>query len=95
MTSRIDNDLKLRERARSAFPAGVYGHQASASLSPDHPQFFARAEGGRLWDTDGNEYIDFLCAYGTNLLGYQHPKVDAAARQQQAGGRPAGFQGLQ
>jgi glutamate-1-semialdehyde 2,1-aminomutase len=84
MTYNIANDLKLRERAQRAFPAGVYGHQASISLSPDHPQFFARARGARLWDTDGNEYIDFMCAYGTNLLGYHHPGVDEAARQQQA-----------
>jgi len=84
MTYTIDNDLKLRERAQNAFPSGVYGHQASISLSPDHPQFFARAQGGRLWDTDGNEYIDFLCSYGTNLLGHHHPKVDEAARTQQA-----------
>ncbi|MGI9287272.1 MAG: aminotransferase class III-fold pyridoxal phosphate-dependent enzyme [Pseudomonadales bacterium] len=83
MTYALKKDLELRERAQSAFPAGVYGHQASISLSPDHPQFFARAEGGRLWDTDGNEYIDFMCAYGTNLLGYCHPKVDEAAARQQ------------
>ena len=81
---RIDNDLKLRERAATAFPSGVYGHQASASLSPQHPQFFARAEGAKLWDTDGNEYIDFMCGYGTNLLGYGHRKVDEAAAAQQA-----------
>jgi glutamate-1-semialdehyde 2,1-aminomutase len=80
----IENDLTLRDRANSAFPAGIYGHQASASLSPLHPQFFSRAEGARLWDTDGNEYIDFMCGYGTNLLGYQHPKVDEAAAKQQA-----------
>ena len=80
----LANDLKLRERAATAFPAGIYGHQASASVSPKHPQFFAKAEGGRLWDTDGNEYIDFMCGYGTNLLGYCHPKVDEAAAKQQA-----------
>lgn len=80
----LNNDLKLRERASTAFPSGVYGHQASWSVSPAHPQFFARAEGCRLWDTDGNDYIDFMCGYGTNLLGYQHAKVDEAASRQQA-----------
>lgn len=79
----LENDLALRERAQQAFPAGVYGHQASISLSPEHPQFFSRASGCRLWDSDGNEYIDFMCGYGTNLLGYHHPKVDAAAAEQQ------------
>src|SRR5210317_571020 len=84
MTYTLSKDLELRERAQSAFPAGVYGHQASISVSPQHPQFFARAQGGRLWDVDGNEYIDFLCSYGTNLLGHHHPKVDEAATRQQA-----------
>ena len=84
MTYTLNRDIELRERARSAFPAGVYGHQASISLSPEHPQFFARAQGGRLWDVDGNEYIDFMCSYGTNLLGHHHPKVEEAAARQQA-----------
>ena len=81
---KLDKDLALRERASKAFPNGVYGHQASSSVSPNHPQFFSRAEGCRLWDSDGNEYIDFMCGYGTNLLGYKHPRVDEAARKQQA-----------
>ncbi len=84
MTYTIDADLLLRERAQTAFPSGIYGHMASKSLSPSHPQFFSRAQGGRLWDVDGNEYIDFMCGYGTNLLGYCHDKVDEAARIQQA-----------
>jgi glutamate-1-semialdehyde 2,1-aminomutase len=84
MTYTLNRDLELRQRAQSAFPAGVYGHQASASLSPDHPQFFSRGLGGRLWDVDGNEYIDFMCSYGTNLLGHHHPGVDEAAARQQA-----------
>lgn len=83
MSHRLNLDHQLRERAQSAFPSGVYGHQASGSVSPSHPQFISRAEGCRLWDVDGNEYIDFMCGYGTNLLGYQHKKVDGAAQQQQ------------
>ncbi len=39
-----NNDLKLCERAATAFPSGIYGHQASWSVSPKHPQFFAKAE---------------------------------------------------
>jgi glutamate-1-semialdehyde 2,1-aminomutase len=47
------------------------------------PQFFSRAEGARVWDADGNEYIDYMCAYGPNLLGYRHTAVEAAATAQQ------------
>jgi len=40
-----------------------------------------RAKGARLWDIDGNEYIDYRLGYGPAILGYAHPEVDAAAKQ--------------
>ncbi len=79
-------DRALRERARAVLPNGMYGHHNAAYLPENFPQFFARGEGARLWDVDGNEYIDYLCAYGPILLGYQHPAVDAAAAAVQADG---------
>ena len=67
-------------------PNGMYGHQNASYMPENFPQFFARGEGSHLWDVDGNEYIDYLCAYGPILLGYQHPAVDeAAAAAQDAG----------
>jgi len=74
---------ELVERARIVIPGGMYGHQSAAILPDVFPQFFTRAEGARLWDADGNEYIDYMCAYGPNLLGYRHPAVEAAAAAQQ------------
>ena len=75
-------DSLLRQRAEQVIPGGMYGHQSTAMLPEGYPQFFARAEGARLWDVDGHEYVDFMCAYGPNLLGYRHREVDAAARAQ-------------
>ena len=43
--------------------------------------YAARAQGARLWDIDGNEYIDYRLGYGPTILGYAHPEVDAAARE--------------
>ena len=60
----------------------MYGHQSVRQLPDAYPQFFSRAEGCRLWDADGNEYVDLMCAYGPMLLGYRHPKVEAAAAEQ-------------
>ena len=74
---------QLVERARRVIPSGMYGHQSTAILPDEFPQFFTRAEGARLWDADGNEYIDYMCAFGPNLLGYRHPAVEAAAMAQQ------------
>ena len=42
------------------------------------PRRFVRAEGIRLWDDDGNEYLDFLCSYGALALGHNNPAVLAA-----------------
>lgn len=83
MTLANSQDRALRERAAAVIPNGMYGHQSVRLLPDAYPQFFARAEGARLWDVDGNEYIDFMCGYGPNLLGYNHPKVEAAAARQQ------------
>lgn len=83
---RDTRNRELRERARQVIPNGMYGHQ-SVALCPDgYPQFYARAEGTRLWDADGAEYIDWMCGYGPNLLGYNHPEVMAAVADQQARG---------
>lgn len=82
MTWQNTNDLAWKERARRVIPKGMYGHESTAMLPADYPQFFARAHGTRLWDTDGHEYIDYMCAYGPNLFGYGHPEVEAAAAAQ-------------
>jgi acetylornithine/N-succinyldiaminopimelate aminotransferase len=46
------------------------------------PVEFVRGEGARLWDADGNEYLDFLCGVGVTGLGHCHPRVVAAVRDQ-------------
>jgi glutamate-1-semialdehyde 2,1-aminomutase len=43
--------------------------------------YLEKARGPRVWDLDGNEYIDYRLGYGPALLGYAHPEVDAAARE--------------
>lgn len=67
-----------RARAAAVLPSGMYGHQSTRLLPEAYPQFFARAEGACIWDTDGNRYIDYMCAYGPNLLGYADAEIDAA-----------------
>ena len=46
------------------------------------PVEFVRGEGVRLWDSDGNEYLDFLCGISVTNLGHCHPRVVAAVREQ-------------
>jgi len=78
----LTRDRELRARAARVIPGGMYGHQNAAALPEAYPQYFSRAEGCRLWDSDGNEYIDYVCGFGTNLLGYRHPEVERAAAEQ-------------
>ncbi|HZL48199.1 MAG TPA: aspartate aminotransferase family protein [Solirubrobacteraceae bacterium] len=46
------------------------------------PVEFVRGEGPRLWDEDGNEYLDFLCGISVTNVGHCHPHVVAAIREQ-------------
>jgi len=80
----MTKDSALLERARHVIPNGMWGHMATRAIAPGYPQFFDRAEGCRVWDVDGREYIDFMCAWGPNVLGYRHPQVEAAAQAQLA-----------
>jgi len=73
-------DQELRERAKAVIPGGMYGHQAAPG--PAHPQFMRSGRGARVWDVDGNEYVDLMCSYGPVVLGHQHPAVEAAAAAQ-------------
>ena len=47
----------------------------------DFTRSFVRAEGTRVWDDEGNEYLDFLGAYGAMNIGHNHPKVFQAMTQ--------------
>jgi glutamate-1-semialdehyde 2,1-aminomutase len=78
----------LFARALRVVPGGIYGHQSPRMLVPGaYPYFFARGDGARIWDVDGNEYLDLMCSYGPIVLGHNHPGVDEAARRQAAAGR--------
>jgi len=57
----------------------------SRSVIPSYARFpveFVRGEGSRLWDSDGKEYLDFLCGISVTSLGHCHPRVVAAVREQ-------------
>ncbi|HEY1820453.1 MAG TPA: aminotransferase class III-fold pyridoxal phosphate-dependent enzyme [Trebonia sp.] len=77
-------DRRLRERARAVIPGGMYGHQSVRPLPAAYPQFMRGGRGARIWDADGNEYVDLMCSYGPVVLGHRHPGVEAAAAEQAA-----------
>jgi glutamate-1-semialdehyde 2,1-aminomutase len=67
------------ERAAGRLPLGVSSNYRF--WGRDQTLYMAKARGPRLWDLDGNEYVDYRLGYGPALLGYAHPEVDAAARE--------------
>jgi glutamate-1-semialdehyde 2,1-aminomutase len=75
-------DAALRHRARQIIPGGLWGHLNAANLPEGYPQYFASAEGCRLRDVDGREFVDFMCGWGPMVLGYRNPAVEDAARRQ-------------
>ncbi|MEM6477573.1 MAG: aminotransferase class III-fold pyridoxal phosphate-dependent enzyme [Pseudomonadota bacterium] len=62
-------------RAREVLPAGGFGNF-------DPGIIIARGEGARVWDEDGNEYVDYLIGSGPMLLGHGHPEVMEAVLEQ-------------
>lgn len=91
MMRKINDYTKSREafaRAVKVIPSGIYGHQGPAEGCyvpiEAFPLYSQKAEGTYLWDLDGNKFIDYMCAYGPNILGYHDPDVDAAAAKQRA-----------
>lgn len=79
------HDELLRERAHHVIPGGMFGHMSVERGMPQgYPQYFQRASGCRLWDVDGNEYIDFMCSYGPMIAGYNNPRICDASNAQRA-----------
>jgi glutamate-1-semialdehyde aminotransferase len=84
---KFDRSEALMARARKVIPGGIYGHKSPVLLVPGaYPSFMARGEGCRIWDVDGNAYIDFMCSYGPIVLGHKHPRVEEAAAAERSRG---------
>ena len=78
----LEKDLSLRKKAEKYIPGGMWGHMSVKKLPYGYPQFFSKAKDARIWDLDGNCYIDFMCGYGPNILGYNNIEVDQAVDDQ-------------
>ena len=70
---------RLWNEAREVMPRGV---PSSFQDAAPQPIFMERGQGSRVWDVDGNEYVDFHNGFGVMVVGHAHPKiVDAVSRQ--------------
>ncbi|MGQ9730235.1 MAG: aspartate aminotransferase family protein [Candidatus Zipacnadales bacterium] len=81
---KLDLSEKLYAKAVELIPGGSQTNsKRPAGYAPGaFPIYVERAKGCRVWDVDGNEYIDYIMALGPIVLGYCYPAVDQAIAEQ-------------
>jgi len=80
---RTPKSAALFERAHEALPLGV---ASSFQAYEPYPLFMTDARGSRIWDADGNEYVDFDMAFGVLAAGHSHPILAEALQRRVANG---------
>ncbi|MBN8627986.1 MAG: aminotransferase class III-fold pyridoxal phosphate-dependent enzyme, partial [Planctomycetes bacterium] len=76
----MSNVTDLFARAQGSLAGGV-SSSTRVNRALGHPLYFQRAEGCRLWDLDGREYIDLCCSHGATLVGHNDPRIRAAVER--------------
>lgn len=81
----VKKSKELYEKAIKVIPGGVNSGLRGplyGILPGIHPMYIERAKGSKIYDVDGNEYIDYILGYGPIILGHAHPRVNAAVYEQ-------------
>ena len=71
----ITKSTQLFSRAQQSIPGGVNSPVRAFKSVKMNPIFIKRANGSKLFDVDGNEYIDYVGSWGPMILGHAHPEV--------------------
>src|SRR2546427_397824 len=89
----LEKSAKLLEKARKLIPGGTNsGARATITrgfyegLKVAMPAFIERGKGSRLFDVDGNEYLDYILGFGPIILGHADPAVVNAVKEQATAG---------
>lgn len=86
---RFEKSKKQFARAARFIPGGVNSPVRAFGSVDCSPVFLAKGKGSKVYDLDGNEYIDYVCSWGALVLGHCHPSVVAAVKA--AAGRGTSF----
>ena len=80
MSLKYTKSENLLERARKVTPLGAQTYSKSFRYfcEGNSPSFIEKGEGCRVWDVDGNEFIDFICALGPVTVGYNNKQINEA-----------------
>src|ERR1700686_4812236 len=82
---------EIFRRATEVLVGGVNSPVRAFRAVGGDPIVVDRAAGARMWDADGNEYIDYVCSWGALILGHAHPKVVEAITAQARRGTSYGM----
>jgi len=78
---KITRSIKLFEEAQQLIPGGVNSPVRAFRSVGGHPRFIHRAKGSRLYDVDGNAYIDYVLSWGPMILGHASPPIIGAIKK--------------
>ena len=87
---KTDRSDSLFDQAKHLIPGGVNSPVRAFKSVGRNPLFIQRASGSRIWDVDGNEYIDYVGSWGPMILGHAHPRVIAAIQKAATSGTSYG-----
>lgn len=77
---------QLWEQSKTRIPGGVNSPVRAFRAVNRIPRFIQRAAGSKIYDVDGNEYIDYVCSWGPSILGHAVPEIVTAVQESAAGG---------
>jgi len=78
----IDKTSKSREIHEEVYDVIPYGVNSNQRFYNPYPIYLSKAEGSRVWDVDGNEYIDFNMGFGSLIVGHSHPHLVESLKEQ-------------
>jgi len=81
MGRKVDKSRRLQKRAEAVIPGGVDSPVRAFRAVGGDPPFIVRGEASRMYDADGNEYIDYVGSWGPLILGHAAPEVVEAVVQ--------------
>lgn len=78
---KTDTSVRLYEKAKKYMPGGVNSPVRAFNAVGRNPLFIKKATGSKIFDEDGNEFIDYVCSWGPGILGHSHPRVIEAVKK--------------
>ncbi len=78
---KLERSQELFQEAQRYLPGGVDSPVRAFKAVGGTPPFIVKGQGSRIYDADGNEYVDYVCSWGPLILGHAHPQVVEAVKR--------------